>query len=95
MGAEAFPRVFLDRMADVRGDGQVVYRFWQPGGGYDRNLRSVRDVREKIQYIHENPVRRSLVDKAEDGAWSSAREWTTGQVGTVPMDMASVPILVV
>ena len=36
-----------------------------------------------------------LADKAEDRAWSSAREWTTGQAGMVPMDMASVPILMV
>ena len=36
------------------------YRFWQTGGGYDRNLLSPDAVREKIQYIHDNPVRRGL-----------------------------------
>ena len=57
-------------------DGQT--RFWQRGGGYDRNIHSQEELNEKIQYIHENPVRRGLVERAEDWAWSSAR-WYDGQ----------------
>lgn len=29
---------FLSRMKDLRPNGEVHYRFWQRGGGYDRNL---------------------------------------------------------
>ncbi len=61
----------LKQMEYLRPDGQVCLRFWQRGGGYDRNLRSVGDVHEKISYIHNNPVRRSLVERPEDWRWSS------------------------
>ncbi len=50
-------------------------RIWQAGGGYDRNIFSDREMREKVEYIHANPVRRGLVERAEDWAWSSARGW--------------------
>ncbi len=49
------------------------HRFWQTGGGYDRNLLTPDAVREKIQYLHDNPVRRGLATVATDYAWSSAR----------------------
>ena len=58
----------------VHGTG---YRFWQTGGGYDRNLFNPEALREKVQYMHDNPVRRGLVKAATDYAWSSAR-WYAG-----------------
>ncbi|MCP4712928.1 MAG: hypothetical protein GY869_30235 [Planctomycetes bacterium] len=66
---------FLKQMEDNQPNGKSVHRFWMRGGGYDRNLRSINDVREKIRYIHTNPVRRKLVDKAADWKWSSYRAW--------------------
>ena len=30
---------------------------------------------QKVNYIHHNPVRAGLVEKAEDYRWSSARQW--------------------
>jgi len=58
--------------------------FWQRGGGYDRNLRSSSDIREKIEYIHQNPVRRGLVVNPSDWVWSSARDYA-GEIGVVPL----------
>ena len=52
-------------------------RFWQPGGGYDRNITSAEALRAMIDYLHANPVRRGLVARAEDWEWSSAR-WYAG-----------------
>jgi len=52
-------------------------RFWQPGGGYDRNLTTVPQCVAAAEYIHHNPVRRGLVDQAVDYRWSSAR-WLAG-----------------
>ena len=52
--------------------------FWQRGGGHDRNLRSDDDMREKIAYIHMNPVRRGLVEKPTDWDWSSACDYEGG-----------------
>jgi putative transposase len=59
-------------------EGQRIrHRFWQPGGGYDRNVLQTYTLRSMIEYIHNNPVRRGLVGKAEDWEWSSAR-WFMG-----------------
>ena len=82
---------FLARMADVQPDGTVTHRFWQRGGGYDRNLRSLADVYEKIRYVHGNPVRRGLVERAEDWPWSSAKAWGDGGDLPLRLDRDSLP----
>lgn len=53
------------------------HRFWQHGGGYDRNPRDEAELWEKINYVHNNPVTRGLVNLPTDYLWSSAR-WYTG-----------------
>ena len=50
-------------------------RFWQRGGGYDRNIRSPDELRRHTEYIHTNPVRRGLVERPEDWKWSSCAAW--------------------
>ncbi len=68
-------------------------RFWQPGGGYDRNVVGLATVHRVIHYIHANPVRRGLVASAEDWEWSSAR-WYAG-IRPVPIEMdATIPLRV-
>jgi putative transposase len=58
--------------------GKSVFRFWQEGPGYDRNLRTERIILRVIEYIHENPVRRGLCRQAANWRWSSARWYETG-----------------
>ncbi len=58
----------LERVVTPKGQ----QRFWQVGGGYDRNIISQKEMEEKIEYIHQNPVRRGLVKRATDWMWSSA-----------------------
>ena len=62
----------LKRMAHGNPDGLQVYRFWQSGGGYDRNLISKKAVLNSIEYMHNNPVRKGLVNYPEEWVWSSA-----------------------
>ncbi len=83
---------FLPQMADVQPNGVIAHRFWQRGGGYDRNLRSDRDIHQKIQYVHNNPVRRNLVTKLEDWAWSSWHDYQD-RPGLLPLDRGSLPVL--
>jgi len=82
---------FVARLEDVRPNGKRAYRFWQRGGGYDRNLRTVADIYEKIEYIHGNPVRRGLVAHPEAWPWSSARAWATGEDDPIALDRQSLP----
>jgi REP-associated tyrosine transposase len=53
--------------------GKTCFRFWQEGPGFDRNIFSIEAIQAAIDYIHMNPVRRNLCEKATDWRWSSAR----------------------
>jgi putative transposase len=64
-------REWLERLTVRKGD-RKVFRFWQSGPGYDRNIKDDDEFLEKIKYIHENPVKRGLVDRPEEWEWSSA-----------------------
>ena len=63
--------LWLPRITVQEGD-RLRHRFWQPGGGYDRNAIEIAAVHGMIQYLHANPVRRGLVACAEQWEWSSA-----------------------
>lgn len=86
-----YPPGYLTKMADRSPNGKVVIRFWQRGGGYDRNLFSADEIWEKIRYIHLNPVRRGLCAAPSDWAWSSAREFLQPGTGPLRIDRASIP----
>ena len=62
------------------------YQFWQDGGGYDRNVRNSKALRDIFTYIHNNPVKRGLVARPEDWEWSSARDWAGQGAGFVRVD---------
>ncbi len=49
------------------------FRYWQEGPGYDRNLNTAASVLASLDYFHNNPVKRTLCQKAVDWSWSSAR----------------------
>jgi putative transposase len=66
---------WLGHLQHTRADGEVETHFWQPGGGYDRNIVRVKSAENSIVYLHNNPVRRELVKRAEDWPWSSARHY--------------------
>jgi putative transposase len=68
------------------GETAVPYRFWQAGGGYDRNMTSVETIVKAAKYIHANPVRRGLVTHANEWAYSSAHDWETGTSSLLPID---------
>jgi putative transposase len=82
---------FLAKMTDVRPNGRAVFRFWQRGGGYDRNLWSPKHIWETIDYIHANPVRRELCNTPEDWTWSSARTHAGLASDPLPIDFDTIP----
>ena len=51
---------------------------WQ-AGFYDFNLESQEKIEEKLDYMHLNPVRAKLVERAVDWPWSSARWYIEGR----------------
>ena len=63
--------------------------FWQSGGGYDRNIKEPRTLISMIEYVHLNPVRRGLVERAVDWEWSSAAQLE--DVGPSPVGLDPIP----
>jgi putative transposase len=68
---------WLERIR-VRRGRCVEHRFWQAGGDYDRNITEAKTLREMIDYVHNNPVRKGLVERPGDWKWPSAG-WLEGK----------------
>lgn len=78
----------LPRLRDANG----AHHFWQPGGGFDRNVRHHAELEKEIRYIHRNPVERGLVAAPTDWPWSSARWWANRHTDQ-PQDAADLPCM--
>jgi putative transposase len=59
--------------------------FWQKRY-YDFNIRNCPQFVEKLRYIHRNPVKAGLCERAEDWEWSSFRHYATGCEGRVDIE---------
>ncbi|VAW57985.1 Transposase and inactivated derivatives [hydrothermal vent metagenome] len=59
--------------------GDRAYQFWQEGV-HPELIQGDHMMRQKVDYIHNNPVKRGYVDKAEHWRYSSARDYL-GQQG--------------
>ena len=55
---------------------------------YDFNVHEEDKRVEKLRYMHRNPVKRGLVEKPEQWAWSSFRHYATGEIGIVEIESA-------
>jgi len=58
--------------------------FWQ-AKYYPFNLFSDEKAQDKLEYMHLNPVRAGLVERAIDWRWSSARYFELGEPVGVPL----------
>ena len=59
--------------------------FWQKPY-YDFNIRKAKQFVEKLGYIQRNPVKRGLCTGPEDWAWSSFRQYATGEEGRIEIE---------
>lgn len=76
----------LARLRVEYSSGRVEHHFWQPGGGYDRNIYTARALARSIDYIHLNPVRAQLVKHRTEWPWSSARFYAGVEDVPITMD---------
>jgi REP element-mobilizing transposase RayT len=58
------------------------YRFWMRRFD-DLIIYSEKQLRTKLEYIHNNPVRAGLTDNALDWKYSSAADWLSGKKGLI------------
>ena len=62
--------------------------FWQ-ARFYDFNVYSRGKIKEKLNYMHANPVIRKLVSHPKDWPWSSWSDYAKGVTGLIPLDKAN------
>jgi REP element-mobilizing transposase RayT len=65
-----------EQIPQGRGDFSRPTNVWQKGF-FDFTIQTERKFREKFNYIHYNPVKRGLVERAEDYKYSSAMDYKT------------------
>jgi len=65
--------------------GTGAAAFWQRRF-YDFNVWSATKVKEKLEYMHANPVKRKLVVHPKDWPWSSWSHYANGEEGLIPID---------
>ncbi len=62
---------------------------WQKGF-FDRFMRTPQEFYETLDYIHQNPVRKGIAERAEDWRWSSASAYA-GVECIIPVDFIDLP----
>jgi putative transposase len=63
-------------------------QFWQ-SRYFDRNIRGDEAFSEVVEYIHQNPVKRGLVQRSADYRWCSLNHYATNTCGTVEIESQS------
>jgi len=58
------------------------YKFWMDGNEA-KEIHTTGFMEEKLNYIHQNPVKAEYVDQAEDYKYSSARSYCNPNVGLI------------
>ena len=62
------------------------YQLWEEGNHPQRIIDEVM-MRQKLDYIHQNPVKRGYVDRPEHWRYSSARNYL-GETGLIEVEKA-------
>jgi putative transposase len=62
---------------------------------YDFNVWTEEKRIEKLDYIHNNPVRRGLVASPEEWRWSSYRWYLNREAGPVKIDDTDILVMTV
>jgi REP element-mobilizing transposase RayT len=62
-----------------------VHKVWQDSY-WDENVYTERFLRQKLNYLHHNPVRGGLVEEAQDYPYSSYRNYYLGQDWLIEID---------
>ncbi|MGB5105721.1 MAG: transposase [Candidatus Zixiibacteriota bacterium] len=70
-------------------NGEERFAFWMRRC-FDYNCRTDEEVREKVNYCHNNPVKRKLVASAELWEWSSYRYHQMDRDYKVEFDIAKI-----
>ncbi|MBK1646163.1 transposase [Thiocapsa imhoffii] len=72
------------RLFKDEGKRESTYQVWEEGS-HPQRIEHEAVMRQKLDYVHNNPVKRGYVDLPEHWRWSSARDYL-GQPGLIEVD---------
>jgi putative transposase len=75
----------LFKQAGKKNSRNSCYQFWQQDN-HPIELNSNDMIDQKLEYIHNNPVKAGIVEKAEDYIYSSAIDYYTGKKGLLEIE---------
>lgn len=76
---------YFGTVANMAGKGNV-YKIWQ-GGSHPEAIISPDFFLQKLNYMHENPVRKGYVERPEHWLYSSARNYCLNDHSIIQVDM--------
>ncbi len=87
-GPESRQVWLLDKMAFMARKTQRTenFKLWKDGS-HAMDIVSADTLHQKIDYIHDNPVRNGLVDRPEHYVFSSARDYYADKKGLVEIEL--------
>ena len=62
------------------------HQIWQEGY-FPKEMISIIELRQKIDYMHLNPIRKGYVKNPEDWVYSSATDYLTNRKGLIELDI--------
>lgn len=83
LGDQQLLNIFANARQQNRTQDSSQYQVWQEGS-HPEAIFTARFARQKIEYIHNNPVKAGLVSAPEDWPYSSAKAYLRGEQ-TYPM----------
>jgi REP element-mobilizing transposase RayT len=82
--------LWIFKSAAAQNSNNKNFQFWQQEN-HPEELISAKFMRQKLDYIHNNPVSAHLVDAPERYVYSSAKDYC-GARGLLPVAMLDVPL---
>lgn len=73
------------RLDNIGNSSTGTFHLWMPRFD-DIVIKSEKQFRIKLDYIHNNPVKSGLVNSPTDWRYSSATDWLDMQPGLIPID---------
>lgn len=77
--------LWIFKKAGEKNSRNKEYQFWQQDN-HPVQLETVEFTLDKLNYMHNNPVKAGIVDKAEEYLLSSARDYYLGKGGLLPIE---------
>jgi len=86
LGETEYLQAFRRARQSGRAQDSSQYQVWQEGF-HPEAIYSVDFAKQKLEYIHNNPVRAGLVERPTEWPYSSARDYLLGEESVLPIKL--------